>query len=509
MSDNLKNNKRIAKNTLVLYLRMFFIMIVNLYSSRVVLDALGVEDYGIYNAVGGFVAMFALVSNSLTSAIMRFFTFELGKGDKNRVAKVFCTSVNVMLALSFILVLIGELFGPWFIESKMTIPPERLKAAYWVFQCSLAVFVLGVVNIPYNSVIVAHEHMTLFAVVSSIDFVLRLLVALSLYISLYDRLITYSVLLLFVSLLIRAFYWIYCKRKYEEATYHLYYEKTLLKQMTSFAGWNVLGQGAGLLNVQGVNVLMNIFFGVTINAARGIATQVSHAIQQLVSSFMTALNPQITKSYALGNLDYMHQLIFRGARFSYYLMLLFAVPLIFETPIILRIWLKSYPEWTVAFVQWTVVTMMINMLSNTLITGLHATGRIRTYMIVVGTVEFMCFPITYIAFKIGFSPLSAYYVYAAVYIVLVFLRLHLIKVLIQIKAYDFITNVLLKVILVSMLSIIVPAIVFLSLEESFYRLIILTCASSMSIAVCVFTIGMEENERKRTINVIRNKLIKI
>lgn len=316
MSNQLNNNKRIAKNTLFLYLRMFLMMAISLFTSRVILSTLGVSDYGIYNVVGGVVAMFGILSGSITNSITRFLTFELGKKDNEQLQKVFSTSLNVMFVLSFIILVIGEIVGIWFLNYKMNIPEGRMDAANWAFQCSLATFIIGLISIPYNSTIVAHEKMSVFAYISIFEVLMKLLIVYSLYVSPFDKLKSYAVLLMILMVMLRFIYGIYCNRNFQEAKYHFVHDKQLLKQMTSFAGWNFFGQGAYMLNNQGVNIVINLFFGVTVNAARGIATQVNTAVNQFVNNFMMALNPQITKTYAAGNLEDMHKLVFRGAKFS-------------------------------------------------------------------------------------------------------------------------------------------------------------------------------------------------
>lgn len=351
MSDTSANNKRIAKNTLMLYVRMLFTMAVSLFTSRVILQTLGVEDYGIQNVVGGVVAMFSVLSGSMSSSISRFITFELGKGEPHRLKTVFSTGVNIQLGMSLLVIVVAEAVGVWFLNCKMNIPPERMVAANWVFQCSILTFVLNLLSVPYNASIIAHEKMSAFAYISVIEVTLRLIIVYMLTVSPFDRLITYSVLLMCVGALIRFIYGYYCKRHFEECTYHFVYDKAILKSMTIFAGWNFLGNGAYMLNTQGVNILMNMYFGVAVNAARGVATQVDAALKQFVNNFTTAVNPQITKSYAQGDLKSMHKLVCRSAKFSAFLMLFFAVPIILETDTILTLWLKNPPAYASIFLK--------------------------------------------------------------------------------------------------------------------------------------------------------------
>ena len=353
-------------------------MAVSLFTSRVILNTLGVEDYGIYNVVGGIVTMFSVLSGSLSASISRFITFELGKGDFKRLKTIFSTGVNVQIGLSVLIIAIAEVVGIWFLNTKMNIPPERILAANWVFQCAIFTFVLNLLSVPYNAAIIAHEKMSAFAYISVIEVTLKLIIVYILMASPFDRLGTYAVLLFLVGAVIRFIYGYYCKRHFEECTYHFVIDKPILKEMTGFAGWNFLGNGAYMLNTQGVNILMNLYFGVAVNAARGVATQVDAALKQFVNNFTTAVNPQITKSYAQGDLDYMHKLVCRSAKLSAFLMLFFAVPIILETKTILTLWLKTIPEYATIFLQLTIISSFVDtVLANSLVTSMFATGNIK------------------------------------------------------------------------------------------------------------------------------------
>lgn len=506
MVETSENNKRIVKNTFFLYLRMFLMMAITLFTSRVVLATLGVSDYGIYNVVGGVVAMFGLLSGSITNSITRFLTYELGKKDYSQLRNVFSTSLNVMFILSFAIIIIGEIVGIWFLNYKMNIPAERLEAANWVFQCSLLTFVINLISIPYNSTIVANERMSVFAYISIFEVVMKLLVVYSLYISPFDKLKSYAFLLLTLALIIRCIYGFYCKRHFQEATYHFIKDKVLLKKMVSFAGWNFFGQGAYMLNTQGVNIVINLFFGVTVNAARGIATQVNTAVNQFVTNFMMALNPQITKSYASGNLEDMHKLVFRGSKFSYFLVLFFLIPICLETKIILQLWLNVVPSYTVSFVRYTLVITAMGMLSNTLITALHATGKIKRYMVIVGLVEFANFPLTYLVFLIGCGPLASYYVYFVIYLILMFLRLFLIKDLIKMDAISFIREVYVKAGIVTLVALFAPMIICWIQPDSILRFFEICFISVLSTSCSVYYFGLSCNERVKIKELIKNKL---
>lgn len=506
MHDTTLNNKTIAKNTLMLYLRMFIIMAASLYTSRIVLKTLGVIDYGIYDVVGGVVAMMALLTNSLTNSIMRYLTFELGKKDEKAQSLVFSTSVNVMVLMSIITIIIGESLGLLFLNFQMNIPNERLSAANWVYQCTLLSFIFNIISVPYNASIVAHEKMKAFAYVSVIEVLLKLAVVYTLYITLFDKLILYAILLLCVSIFMRVIYGHYCIRNFEECKYNFRFDKSLFKQMTEFAGWNFLGQGAFLINNQGINILLNLFFGVAINAARGIATQVNGAIVKFVTNFMMALNPQITKCYACGNLKDMHTLIFRGAKTCFFLTLLFAIPIILETENILKFWLGQIPEYSVIFVRLTVFASLINVVNMTLTTGLHATGKIKKVMIITSIVEFSIFPFSYIAFRQGLSPVSSYYIYIIVYFILMFLRVFLIKNYILLSSKAYFKEVFLKLLLVTIFSMPIPLYLHLSLTPSVFRLIWVSIASSAMIITSIFVFGLTPVERNGLLNFARSKI---
>ena len=322
------NNKRIAKNTLLLYFRMLFLMVISLFTSRITLQTLGVDNFGIYNVVGGIVAMFSIMSGSLSNAISRYITFELGKGDKKILKKVFSTAINVQIIMAVIIAVLIEIGGVWFLNYKMNIPDGRMVAANWVLQFSIISFVVNLISIPYNAAIIAHEKMSAFAYISIYEAVMKLVVVYLIVISPFDKLIVYSFLILLISLSLRLIYGVYCKRKFEECSYMFILDKPLLKKMTGFAGWNFLGAGSFLLMTQGVNMLLNMFFGVALNAARGIATQVENVVNQFTTNFGTAINPQITKSYAKGDYDYMHKLVFAGSKYSFFLVVVLCLPII-------------------------------------------------------------------------------------------------------------------------------------------------------------------------------------
>ena len=510
MSESSANNKRIAKNTLVLYFRMIFMMAVSLFTSRVILNTLGVEDYGINNVVGGVVAMFSVLSGSMSSSISRFITFELGKGDKKRLKTVFSTGINIQLGMSLIILLVAEAAGVWFLNYKMNIPEERLYAANWVFQCSILTFILGLLSVPYNAAIIAHEKMSAFAYISIIEVTLKLIIVYLLTISPYDRLITYSILFMLVGVLIRLIYGYYCKRHFEECTYHLVYDKAILKSMTSFAGWNFLGNGAYMLNTQGVNILMNMYFGVAVNAARGVATQVDAALKQFVNNFTTAVNPQITKSYAQGDLSNMHKLVCRSAKFSAFLMMFFAVPIILETDTILSLWLKNPPAYASVFLKWIIISsFMDTVLANSLVTSMFATGDIKKYQIIVTTVGCLVFPLSWLAFQLGFEPQVGYMLYFVIYSILLFVRLYLLRDMVKLPIMMYVREVLFKVTTVMAISFAIPSILLFVIDEGLLRLVAVVLLSMTVTTVTTYLIGLNDGEKKYIIGLLeKNPVLK-
>lgn len=486
MTSQSENTKRIAKNTLMLYVRMLFGMLVSLYTSRVVLQALGVEDYGIYNVVGGVVAMFSLLSGSLSAAVSRFLTFELGRKDLERLKRVFSSALCVHALLALVVFILSETIGLWFLNYKMNIPADRMMAANWVFQFSIFSFLLGLFSVPYNASIVSHERMGIFAFVGIGDSILQLCIVLLIAYGgvPVDKLIFYSGLLVLKGLLFQLFYFYYCRKSFEECRFRLVLDKPLLKDMTGFAGWNFIGASSALLRDQGGNILLNLFYGPALNAARGIANQVSNAIGAFVGNFMVALNPQITKSYAAGEYDYTFSLIFKGSRFSYYLLLWLALPVLLNTQYILSIWLNVVPNHAVFFVQLVLIFSMCEAISNPLVTVMLATGKIRNYQIVVGGLQMMNFPLSYLFLKLDFLPEVIVMIAIALSLICLIARLIMLRSMIQLPVARFLRNVCGKILLVTVLSVIVPLFVRWELPAGL-------CGFIISCLVCLFwTVGI-------------------
>lgn len=496
MTDTSANNKRIAKNTLLLYIRMLFLMAVSLYTSRVVLQALGVEDFGIYNVVGGVVAMFGFLNAAMSSSTQRYLTFELGRGDMSRLRTVFCTSVNIHALISLVIVLLAETIGLWFFYQKMIIPEERLNAAMWVYQYSVLSSVVMVMSVPYNASIIAHERMSAFAYISILEVLLKLLIVFLLQVVSWDRLAFYAFLVFLVQLGIRFIYGIYCRKHFKETAFRWLWDKVMFREMLSFAGWNLWGNCAGVAFTQGINLLLNMFFGPVVNAARGIAVQVQSAVQQFSLNFQTAVNPQITKSYAVQDYGYMHSLIFRSSKFTFFLLLFLSLPVMLETETILRLWLKTVPEHTVVFLRLMLCVAIIDGVANPLMVSAAATGRVRLYQGVVGGILLCILPLSYLVLKMGGSPSSVFVVHLCVCVVAFMVRLYIIRPMIRLSLTAYFRQIVIPCLSVASVSFLLPFLVILFLQESFWRFLLTTVTCLVSISVAAYCWGLNSSERQ-------------
>ena len=495
MAESSTNNKRIAKNTLLLYVRMLFLMLISLYTSRVILNALGVEDYGIYNVVGGVVTMFSVLSGSLSAAISRFITFELGKGDNERLKRVFSSSVTIQAGIALIIIVLAETVGLWFLNEKMVIPDNRLTAANWCFHFSVITFVINLVTVPYNASIIAHEKMSAFAYISIFEGFGKLLIAWCIVVNPVDRLIFFAAMVAILAWTICFIYAAYCKRHFTECTYHFVYDHYLLKQMFGFAGWNFIGASSAVLRDQGGNIILNIFFGPTVNAARAIAVKINTVVTSFVQNFMMALNPQITKSYASGDKKYMFNLIFQGARLSYYILLLLCIPIILNTHYILVVWLKLVPEHTVLFVQFTLIFAMMESISNPLITAMLATGKIKNYQIVVGGLQMLNLPVAYFCLYMGAIPESVVIVAIVIGQCCLAARLFMLRRMIGLEVRVYLRKVYFNVLLVTLMALIIPALLHQYLLESFTTFLILSVLSIPCTLLSCLYVGSTNEER--------------
>ena len=503
MNHTVEKSKRIAINTLMLYIRMLLVMVVSLYTSRVVLNYLGVTDFGIYSAVGGFVAIFGVVTNSLSASISRYLTYELGRDNKEKLVQIFSASIQIQILFALFLIALGLTVGLPFITHKMTIPPDRMSAAHWVFILSVLSFCINLIAVPYNALIVAHERMKAFAYIGVVESFGRLTIAFLISRAFnIDRLILYSVLMCMLSIGVRMLYSVYCKRNFAECKFTFTKNFSLLKEIFQFSGWNFIGAASGVLKEQGVNVLLNIFCGPAVNAARGIAVQIRGTVGQFSQSFVTSINPQITKTFATDDKAYSFSLVYKGSRFSAFLLWLFTMPLLLETPIILKIWLGELPSNIVIFTRLILVDLLIESLSYTLINLMLATGNIRNYQIIVGGLLFLNFPVSWILLKFGLPPYSVYLVSITIAVLCLVLRLVMLRGMVGISISQFVKEVILKVLIVFTVSSILPIIVCQFSLSPLLKILAVSMVSLISSLVTIYALGCTTAEK----NFVKQKL---
>lgn len=499
VATNNDNNSRIAKNTLFLYLRMVLVMGVSLYTSRIILEALGVSDYGIYSVVGGMVALFSLISGSLSAAIARFLTFELGTGNKEKLKIIFSTSLSIQLCFSAIIVILCGTVGYWFLNTKMNIVPDRIFAANIVLLCSTLTFVINLISVPYNALIIAHEKMAAFAYVSIIEVVLKLGVSFLIILVPNNQLIIYACLIFMISLIIRFIYGFYCNRHFEECHVRPTFQKKIFKDMSGFAGWNFIGAASGVLRNQGNNIILNLFFGAVINTAYAICLQVNNAISQLADNFMISVNPQITKYYAQSEFEEMNKLIIRSSKLSFCLTWMLASILLLNTSYIIHLWLKEVPEYTIVFTQLILVFVLVESISKPIITAMLATGNIKNYQIVVGGLQLLNLPISYIMLNNGFGPISPLLVTICISLACLIARMIMIKKIVPINIPNFLISVCLKSLLVCSVSLSLPLLIkyFIPpIDMSLYTFIWESLIALIWTGITIFFVGCDKGEKQ-------------
>ena len=505
----MSDNKRIAKNTAFLYIRMFLIMGISLYTSRIVLRVLGEIDFGLYNVVGGIVMMFTFLNGALAGATSRFITYEIGRKDYLQLHRVFNVAFITHILIALSIVVLAETMGLWFLYNKMVIPEGRLNAAFWVYQISVLSCVLSITQVPYTAAIIAHERMNIYAYVGIVEVVFKLAIAYLIGISKYDRLIVYASLLFIVQLLLMIYYRIYCNKHFAECKLMLVRDKQMYKNMFVYAGSDMIGNIAGLAQGQGLNLLLNMFFGPAVNAARGIAYQVQGAVTQFSGNFMTAVKPQIIKRYAVGKIGDMMQLVIQSSCFSYYMMLLIVVPICFEANFILSLWLGEYPEYTVSFLRLILVLCMIQTLKTPRTTVFHATGKILMPNIIVGTILCLAFPIAYFLLKSGGSPESVFWAAIGSLVLSEVASILILKRRINYPVWSYVQNVHIRCTFVTAISLIIPFMVrYYFAPEGFSGFIITGVTTTISIIAVSYSIGLDKEMRVKINKLLKQKLFK-
>lgn len=502
-------NKTIAKNTVFLYLRMLLVMVVSLFTSRVVLQTLGVEDFGINNVVGGLVTTLAFLTGSISSGTSRFYAYYIGKNDKIELNNYYKISVTCFMLLSLIILLLSETIGLWFLNAKMNISPDRMIAANWVYQCAIASFVVNMFIVPHQSMIVSQEHMTVYAYVGIAEVLAKLLVVYVLVIGDTDKLILYSILNFLISVSMLVFYIGYCYKKYDVCRYKLYFKWDKIKGFLSYSVWIIFGALSNIFKDQAINILLNIFFGATINAARGVAYQVNRAVVQFVNNFYMAVRPQVTKRYAAGEMESMYSLVFTSSRMCYYLVFVLSVPLIIEMPMVLKLWLHDVPDHTVLFARLVLLHALIESLAYPLDTSITATGKIRGFQVWTGGMLLLNLPISYIVLKMGASAESTMYVMIVLAVLAHFIRMYFAKKLNGISMTKYLKDVLATIIFVSL--VVFGALGFLYTHFMFDTVGGFFLFSALSVCfmmIVIYLLGINRDERVMLKQLVLNKIHK-
>lgn len=506
----MSDNKRIAKNTIYLYIRMIFTMLVSLYTARVILEKLGIDDYGIYNAVGGIVGFLNFLNAALATGSSRFLTFELGRGDKERLKQTFSSLLTAHFILALIIVILAETVGLWFLYHKMIIPPERMDAAVFAFHISIISAIFTITQVPYNASIISHEKMNVYAYMSIYEVVAKLAICYLLGVGNFDKLILYSVLLFIVQLSIILFYRFYCTRKYHETRYKFSLDKQILKPVLSFSGWSLFADSAIALTNQGILVLLNMFFAPAVVSARAISLHVNNAANQFVNNFRTAANPQIVKLYAVKDYEGSKILLLQSTKFSYYLMLVLGLPIIFLADPLLHLWLgENVPEYTTIFLQLVIIQSLFQVFDRSFYTALYAKGQLKENALISPTIGFVVFPIIYFFFKAGFSPVVLSWAYLISYAILgLIVKPILIVRIVDYKWLD-ILSVYLPCLLVTVVSAVLSFFVdrFINSDDILWVVIEL-CLIVFLVIFVSYTLGLDKPMRKSLNDILKTKLKK-
>lgn len=503
------NNKKIAKNTMFLYVRMMVVMVVTLFTSRVIFNSLGASDFGVYNVVGGIVTIICFLNDALSGGTSRFLTLALGERNLEKQKSTFGASLNLHICVALLVLIVGETVGLWFFYEKMIIPDSRMVAAFWVYQFSIVTTMVSFTQVPYNASLIAHENMSIYAYVGLYEALSKLIIAFLITISPIDKLIFYGFLLMMNTLLVQLFYRFYVVKHYEECRFSLVKDKKLYKQLLSYSGWDLFGNMALVCQGQGVNLLLNIFFGPVVNAARAIAFQIQGAVMKFITNFMTAVRPQVIKNYAEGNINRMYTMSFNTAKFSYMLMLALVLPICFEIHFILKLWLgNSAPDNTALFAIIVLSTYTLRSFHIAALMPYHAIGKIKTGNVTIGSLMIATLPIGYLLFKLGLPAYSVFIVILAVEIINIFAIYWLIHRYEYFPYRYLFTKILLPSALVTIISIIPATFIYFQMAEGFWRLVTLTCTTEVTLLFSTFYIGLNSQERDKILLFVKSKIKK-
>ena len=502
-------NTRIAKNTLFLFLRTLLVLGVSLYTSRVVLQTLGAEDFGIYNIVGGVVVLFAFISNAMATGTQRHITFELGRKNGD-VKKIFSACLVVHLWLSLIVLVLAETIGLWFLNTKMNFPQGSMPVVNIVYQFSIITCIAGIIKVPYNAAIIAYEKMSFYAYLGIAETILKLVIVYLLALSPKNQLQIYSLLVFLVSAFILGVYYLYCKNKFPEIRLCKVNDRTCYKQIVLFSGWTMFGSAANMGVQQGLNIIINLFYGVVVNAAVGIANQVNSAVLQFVASFQQALNPQLVKSYAEDDKERLFDLIQKSAKFSYFILLIISLPMLVNMDQVLGIWLGSYPPHTGALCRIILIGALIECISGPLWVTIFATGRIKVYQFVISFILLLNLPLSYIGGLYGMTSETMFCIRNIIYIFAFIARLVFLKYMIGISLRIFGMRVIMPCLIVTallMLSI-HTLYYFISVAQNFQQLCLQTAIIVLAVTIVILYVGLQSQERRFIINTMKAKLFR-
>lgn len=509
MSANIsQDNKRIAKNTFYLYIRMIVLLAIGLYTSRAILDALGVEDFGIYNVVGGFVALLSLFTIALTSAAQRFITYELGSGDFERLKKTFYTFSTILFIFGIVVVILGFISGDLIITKFLNIPVSRIKVAINVFYLSTFAFSIKILTTPYLASIIAHEHMNYYALVSIGESILKLLIVFLLYYTCFDRLEIYAIFIVVVGLVELLSYGVYCSIKFEETKLKLAIDKSILKEIYSFSIWVVFGGSAMVAKEQGVNMLINLFFGVTLNAARGISVQISNVLNQFASNIANAINPQITKCYAAGDLQRSIRLTFLLTKAQGIMLLIISLPLYVEIEYVLNLWLKNVPYYAEVFARWSIIIVFVSTLRQTYGSLYLATGKVRFLEIVGGGIILLNLPVSYIALYYGAEPVSTMMINVMLEVMCMLACFGYMKFILNFPILKFFTATIFPLVVVTTISYSCTAFLKSMYDDGFVRLLLVIISATIITCLLSYLLVLSSQEKVFFREVVINRLIK-
>lgn len=509
MPDNTSSNKRIAKNSIFLSIRMVIVLLISLYTTRVVLQVLGVVDYGVYNVVCGFVLMFSFLNTSMSNGIQRFFNFEYGKNGESGANKVYSTSIYIQTLLAVIIVVIVEIIGIWYLHNKMVIPEDRLVAAEWIFQFAVIMFVIGIMQAPFMAAVIAHERLDFYAVVSVLETILKLGVVFLLTSIKADKLITYGVLTTAVSFFVAASYYIYCKINFKEIKFHRGLDMNMFKQMLGFSGWNLFGSFSNMMRDQGINLILNFFFGPVVNAARGVAMQVNSGVTGLVTSILTPVRPQVIQSYAKGEMDRVLNLTYTISKFSILFLLIFSLPLCMELDFVLKIWLgDNIPQHTQAFIIIILLTSAVLIPMGSQATLVHASGNMRSYQVIGSIVKILSVPIAFIMMKMGYDPEWALIMVLLFDAIGLVVGMIIIRGIMPFSVLEYSKKVFLPIIPIAAISFGAALLMHILISNEVIRFFLVIMTSTIVMVLSIYFIGMTKTEKQLMIDLIVSKVSK-